>query len=69
MSTQDKDATIHCVCAVIRAHMLNAVRENAQSLPEFDVFKDIGFMKNVKKDATPLSLVCAQIILDSSFSQ
>lgn len=57
MSAQDNDATIHCVCVVIRAHMISAAKENQQSLPQFDVFKDLAFLRNVRLDAPPMSLV------------
>lgn len=57
MSAQDNDATIHCVCVVIRAHMISAARENLYSLPEFDVFKDTAFLKHVRPEANPISLV------------
>jgi hypothetical protein len=61
MSTQDNDATIHCVCVVIRAHMITAARENQQYLREFDVFKDLAFLRNVNVDAPPMSLVRIRI--------
>lgn len=57
MSAQDNDATINCVCMVIRAHMTSAARENAHCSSEFEVFKDLAFLKNVRKDANPMSLV------------
>ncbi len=40
MSTQDNDATIKCVCVVIRAHMIEAAREQITPERKFDVFKD-----------------------------
>lgn len=41
MSNQDNDATIHCVCAVIRSHMIDAAKENIDPLsPDFDCFRD-----------------------------
>lgn len=57
MSAQDNDATIHCVCVVIRAHMISAARENLSSLSDFDVFRDLAFLRNVRPDANPMSLV------------
>eukprot|EP01041_Mallomonas_annulata_P010813 gene10813-22561_t len=44
ISNQDNDATIHCVCAVMRSHMLDAFRARANPLPEFDKFKDLEFL-------------------------
>jgi hypothetical protein len=41
MSVQDNDATINCVCVVIRTHMLDATKEGIEPLPEYDIFKDI----------------------------
>ena len=38
MSTQNNKATIHCVCEVIRLHMLEAERLNATPHPDFDIF-------------------------------
>lgn len=40
MSTQDNEATISCVCVVIRSHMIDAAREGVVPLPHFDIFKD-----------------------------
>lgn len=40
ISEQDNDATIHCVAVVIRAHMIEAARTPAKSLPEYAVFND-----------------------------
>ena len=40
MSNQDNNATIQCVSAVIRAHMIDAARSNVTPLPEYDTFKD-----------------------------
>lgn len=61
MSSQDNDATIHCVCIVIRAHMLTAAKENVVPLPEYDVFKDPDFLKSPTrreyKDANPQHLI------------
>lgn len=40
MSVQDNDATISCVCVVIRTHMLDAAKEGVDPLPRYDIFKD-----------------------------
>lgn len=40
MSKQDNEHTIKCVCAVIRAHMMEAAKENFEPRREYDVFKD-----------------------------
>lgn len=42
MSSQNNDATIECVCIVIRTHMLDAAKENIVPLSDFDVFKDLN---------------------------
>ena len=44
MTTQDNDATIECVCVVIRTYMIDAAEENVIPLAEFDVFKDASFI-------------------------
>ena len=41
MSVQDDDATINCVCVVIRTHMLDAAKENIEPLPQYDIFRDV----------------------------
>lgn len=43
MGQQDNDATIRCVCAVIRAHLLDAEREGIVPRPDFNTFKDEGY--------------------------
>lgn len=43
MSTLDNNSTIQCVCAVIRAHLIAAAKENINPLPQYDIFKDVGF--------------------------
>lgn len=43
MSAQDNQATIRCVCAVIRAHMVEAETERIVPRPQFDTFKDSDF--------------------------
>lgn len=45
MSQQDDEVTIICVCRVIRAHMMEAAKENIMPLKEFDVFKDKDYRK------------------------
>ncbi len=59
MSIQDNTATIHCVCAVIRAHMVSAARENIVPLPEYDIFKDIAITNRHAevKENNPMALV------------
>jgi hypothetical protein len=46
MSKQDNNATIQCVCIVIRAHMIDAAREKSVPLPAYDVFKDVAYVNN-----------------------
>lgn len=41
MSKQDNEHTIKCVCVVIRAHMMEAAKENFEPRKEYDVFKDL----------------------------
>lgn len=41
MSMQDNDATISCVCVVIRSHMIDAAKEGVIPSPDFDIFKDV----------------------------
>jgi hypothetical protein len=41
MSKQDNEHTIKCVCTVIRAHMMEAAKENFEPRREYDVFKDL----------------------------
>eukprot|EP00595_Chromulina_sp_UTEXLB2642_P001151 CAMPEP_0196762852 /NCGR_PEP_ID=MMETSP1095-20130614/2923_1 /TAXON_ID=96789 ORGANISM="Chromulina nebulosa, Strain UTEXLB2642" /NCGR_SAMPLE_ID=MMETSP1095 /ASSEMBLY_ACC=CAM_ASM_000446 /LENGTH=413 /DNA_ID=CAMNT_0042114819 /DNA_START=714 /DNA_END=1955 /DNA_ORIENTATION=+ len=41
MSSQDNEATIKCVCLVIRAHIIEANKKNLVSTREYDVFKDL----------------------------
>lgn len=43
MSAQDNRATIRCVCAVIRAHMIEAETEKIIPKRQFDTFKDADF--------------------------
>ena len=45
MSQQDDEVTIICVCRVIRAHMMEAAKENIMPLKEFDVFKDKDYRR------------------------
>jgi len=40
MSVQDNDATIMCVCAVIRAHIVHSTRKNLYPTKSFDIFLD-----------------------------
>lgn len=61
MSKQDNNSTIHCVCIVIRAHMINAAKENVVPLPQYDDFKDNEFvnhsLRREDKEHCSLSLV------------
>ncbi len=41
MRYQDNDATIKCVCVVIRTHMIEASKQGIVPLKEYDVFKDL----------------------------
>lgn len=45
LSQQDNKATMRCVCAVIRMHMVKAEKENIVPRPEFDIFKDEYYVK------------------------
>jgi hypothetical protein len=40
MSVQDNEATIKCVCVVIRAHIIEAAKRNAVASRQYDIFKD-----------------------------
>jgi hypothetical protein len=42
LSAPDKDATIKCVCAVYRAHILQSTLENDEIDHQFKVFDDLG---------------------------
>lgn len=56
MSQQDDEATITCVCKVIRAHMLDAARENIAPLKEYDIFKDRDFRRvSMRDSSSPLA--------------
>jgi hypothetical protein len=59
MSAQDNDATIHCVCVVIRAHMLRAAREGIEPLRRYDIFKDsiFGNSRSESKSAVDVTKV------------
>ena len=59
MATQDNTATIECVCVVIRAHMITAARENIVPLPEYDVFKDIGFSNSTNREQKEVNPVAS----------
>jgi len=56
MSAPDKDATIKCVCAVYRAHMLQAAKDEASSgfrpaikFDEYEVFNDLSEHRRTKR--------------------
>ena len=40
MKIQDNEATIKCVCSVIRRHMVDAAKLGLEPKPEFDIFRD-----------------------------
>lgn len=40
MTAQDNEATIKCVCSVIRHHMVEAAKLGYEPKPEFDIFRD-----------------------------
>ena len=52
MSAQDNQATIRCVCAVIRAHMIEAETERIVPKRQFDTFKDADFELEDREDET-----------------
>lgn len=52
MSAQDNQATIRCVCAVIRAHMIEAEMERIIPRRQFDTFKDADFELDDREDET-----------------
>jgi hypothetical protein len=52
MSAQDNQATIRCVCAVIRAHMVEAETERIVPRPQFDTFKDPDFESDERNAET-----------------
>ena len=71
MSQQDDQATILCVCTVIRAHMVEAAlsRRSLQAdSSEFDVFKDVIVGKGVhsRRDFSVQNDAIAQIISESA---
>jgi hypothetical protein len=51
MSVQDNETTIHCVCIVIRAHMLRAEREGIEPLRRYDIFKDSHYSNGSSRHA------------------
>lgn len=78
MTTQDNEATIECVCVVIRTYMIDAAEENVIPLVEFDVFKDASFIhpspmissseRHIDTIAHNLSMVGVACIYTSSSS-
>ncbi len=60
MSQQDDDNTIHCVCVVIRAHMLDAAQEAVVPHPDFDVFRDQYSSPRNNRNKTVRSIPPAQ---------
>ena len=65
MSKQDNNATIQCVCIVIRAHMIDAAKHKSTCSPDYDVFRDSAYVLNnlerEDKQHHSLSLVCSCI--------
>eukprot|EP01031_Cornospumella_fuschlensis_P032098 gene32098-38817_t len=60
MSAQDNNLTIQCVCTVIRAHMIQAAKENIEPIEKYDVFKDAAYVQvkgKDSKDSNPMALV------------
>lgn len=55
MSSQDNTATIECACVVIRAHMVQAAKENIVPLPEYDIFKDTPFLASMTREQKEMS--------------
>lgn len=66
MSQQNNEATIRCVCVVIRAHMVEAARENIVPIREFDVFLDAGYRDAFGRRSPLTSDADAQAKLDAS---
>lgn len=64
MSLQDNDATIRCVCAVIRAHLLEAERENIEPRSEFNTFKDKDEEKTTKPNEVSVRYHCIILYLN-----
>lgn len=52
MSAQDNQATIRCVCAVIRAHMVEAETERIVPRHQYDTFKDPDYEYDERNDET-----------------
>lgn len=52
MSVQDNQATIRCVCAVIRAHMVEAETEKIVPRHQYDTFKDPDYEYDDRDDET-----------------
>ena len=55
MQSQDNNATIECVCVVIRAHMIQAAKENIVPRPEYDIFKDTPFLNSMTREQKEMS--------------
>jgi hypothetical protein len=59
MGQQDNESTIKCVCAVIRAHLLEAEREGIEPRPDFDTFKDVDYdQKSSAKSDDSYEVLC-----------
>jgi len=50
MSKQDNKATIRCVCAVIRAHMIEAQMEGISPRRQFNTFRDENYENDVRAE-------------------
>lgn len=64
MSAQDNNLTIQCVCTVIRAHMIQAAKENIEPIEKYDIFKDAAYVQvkgKDSKDSNPMALVSAAL--------
>ena len=60
MCAQDNNLTFQCVCTVIRAHMIQAAKENIEPIEKYDVFKDAAYVQvkgKDSKDSNPMALV------------
>jgi hypothetical protein len=68
MSAQDNDATIRCVCAVVRAHMVEAETERIVPRPQYDTFKDPEFDSNDRDDESFEEREERQKVLSSPFA-
>lgn len=72
MSKQDNNATIQCVCIVIRAHMLDAAKHKSTVSADYDVFRDSAYVLNnlerEDKQHHSLSLVPSLAVVKEFFT-